>query len=200
MQIVLDDQKIKRLPSRAVKTWRSENAMISPTEVKTRGRKLSEDNFKFRTFLRNHADEDELDAQFLQLHKEMFKGYDCCKCTNCCKAFEIPINTDEVETISEFLGITDSDFISDYLIDNETSDPDEGQYLLKKERQCVFLENDGRCQIQEVKPTVCKMFPYTDQPERAWSLLSTLSSAKVCPIVFEIIESLKEIYGFRNNY
>ena len=66
--------------------------MLKPTEVKAKAQKLEEQNYKFRTFLKNRADGDELDAQFLALHKKLFAGYDCCKCANCCKAYRCRID------------------------------------------------------------------------------------------------------------
>lgn len=60
--------------------------MINPDEVKSEAKKKENENFKFRTFLKCHADEDKLDRQFLRLHKELFADYDCSKCRNCtCK-------------------------------------------------------------------------------------------------------------------
>ena len=61
--------------------------MVRPDEVKLKAQRLEERNYKFRTFLKSRADDDELDAQFLDLHKELFAGYDCSKCANCCKSF-----------------------------------------------------------------------------------------------------------------
>lgn len=34
-----------------------------------------------------HADEEEIDEQFLKLHNELFEGYDCNYCGNCCKKY-----------------------------------------------------------------------------------------------------------------
>ncbi len=47
------------------------------------------------------------------------------------------------------------------------------------------------------KPEDCKNYPYTNQPERLWSLYSVLDAVAVCPIAFEIYERLKGEYGFR---
>ena len=40
-----------------------ESVMLSPSEIKDKARKLEVQNLKFRTFLKNRADDDELDAQ-----------------------------------------------------------------------------------------------------------------------------------------
>ena len=57
--------------------------MISPQEVLNGASKKKNENYKFRRFLKNHADEKELDELFLKLHNEVFNDYDCSKCRNC---------------------------------------------------------------------------------------------------------------------
>lgn len=47
--------------------------MLQPDKVQAEARKKENENFKFRTFLKCHADEDELDRQFLRLHKELLR-------------------------------------------------------------------------------------------------------------------------------
>jgi Fe-S-cluster containining protein len=169
--------------------------IISPNEVKAKARKLEEQNYKFRIFLKNRADDEELDAQFLELHKELFADYDCCKCSNCCKTYRIALDKKEVGRIATFLGIAESDFIVAYLTD---ADPDDEKPYIVKEKPCLFLGDNGHCQIQECKPDVCTGYPYTDHPERLSSMYGVIEHAEVCPVVFEILEQLKVIYGFRN--
>ena len=49
--------------------------MISPNKVFAAATKRENENLRFRTFLKKHADPDELDRQFLALHKELFAGF-----------------------------------------------------------------------------------------------------------------------------
>ena len=58
------------------------------------------------------------------------------------------------------------------------------------------MGEDGRCVIEECKPAECISFPHTDKPDRLSCLLGVLSFAEECPVVFEILERLKAIYGF----
>ncbi|GHU94629.1 Fe-S oxidoreductase [Clostridia bacterium] len=172
--------------------------MLSPSEVKAKAQKLEEQNLKFRSFLKNRADDDELDAQFRQLHRELFADYDCCKCNNCCKAYPITLGHGEAAAIAEFFGQSKAEFIEEYLTENPDSDEDEGEYAFKSV-PCSFLDETGRCRIQSCKPDVCKGYPYTDQPDRLSSMLSIIGSAEECPVVFEILERLKVMYRFRGN-
>ena len=169
--------------------------MVKPTEVKARAQRLEEQNYRFRSFLKNRADDDELDAQFLALHKELFIGYDCFKCCNCCRSYGIILDIDEVKRIAAYLGLAESDFIAEYLTE---ADPDDEKPHKFKSNPCRFLGDDGRCRIQDCKPDVCTGFPYTDQPDRLSSMYSILWNAEVCPVVFEILERLKVMYRFRS--
>jgi len=169
--------------------------MVKPNEVKAKAQKLEEQNYKFRTFLKNRADDEELDAQFLLLHKELFTGYDCCKCANCCKMYRITLDNDEVRRIAVFIGSTENDFIAEYLV---IAKPDDEKPYKIKETPCPFLFEDGRCRIQDCKPDVCTGFPFTDQPDRLSSMYGIIEHAEVCPVVFEILERLKVMYMFRN--
>jgi len=59
------------------------------------------------------------------------------------------------------------------------------------------LEADGGCKIEVCKPSSCRDYPFTNRPERLFSLLSIIDSASICPVVYEMIERLKQIYRFK---
>ena len=176
---------IKNLPGTGFAT------MISPKEIHAAAEKREDENLRFRTFLKIHADPNELDRQFLALHQELFAGYDCCQCGNCCRAYSTYLSEEEINSISAYLGMTRQKFLEDCLI--------RGREGLELPPPCRFLEMDCRCQIQECKPEKCRGFPYTDRPDRLWSLYSVLSAAEVCPVTYEILERLKELYHFRKH-
>ena len=96
---------------------------------------------------------------------------------------------DDVSGIAPFLGMSEQEFIDIHLIQ-----PADGFEI---EAPCPFLKESGECAIQECKPSVCRDFPHTDKPDRLGSLLSVLLSAEICPVVFELLERLKERYRFR---
>lgn len=163
--------------------------MIDPSNVNAASKKLERENMKFRSFLKNNADYDELDRQFLELHNELFSEYDCCKCNNCCRAYSTALQEDEIESIAAFLGLGRKELIEKNLVQSA-----EG-YEIKA--PCCFLNENGECAIQERKPAECRDFPHTDRPGRLESLLGVVSFAEECPVVFEILERLKEIYRFK---
>ena len=77
--------------------------MMTPRQLRKTARRMEDENLRFRTFLKIHADEDELDRQFLELHRELFAAFDCCKCANCCRKSTTPLRDEEITSISAFL-------------------------------------------------------------------------------------------------
>lgn len=166
--------------------------IIKPEDVRAEAKKNEKENFKFRTFLKCHANEDELDKQFLRLHKEFFADYDCSKCRNCCKMYKGSIPAGDIDKDAKYIGMTAEQFISVYLEKEEY-----GMDYQTKHMPCDFLQEDGSCELGDCKPDSCKKYPYTDQPKRLSSLLSVLDTVEICPVAFEIYERLKKEYGFR---
>lgn len=168
--------------------------MITPDRVKYEAKKKETENINFRTFLKCNADEQELDRQFQQLHAELFDGYDCSRCRNCCKMYYGSIRQEDLEQDAALLNMEKEEFINTYLVKEET---EEGYST--RHKPCDFLEKDGSCRLGECRPDNCKKYPYTDQPDRLWSLYSVLEAVEVCPVAFEIFERLKQEYGFNRN-
>ncbi len=167
--------------------------MLAPRKVKYAAAKKWEENIEFRTYLKCNADEKELDEQFLRLHNELFKNYDCSRCRNCCKMFHGSIPEEDIQKDADYLGITREAFIETYL--SPKKEEWEDKYNTKH-MPCDFLCEDGECKLGECRPDSCKKYPYTNQPERLSSLYSVLDAVEVCPVAFEIYEQLKEEYDF----
>ena len=165
--------------------------IVKPEDVKEEAKKRENENLKFRTFLKCHADEDKLDRQFLRLHKELFADYDCSKCRNCCKMYKGSIPAEDIDRDAQYLEITSEEFITTYLEKEEYD-----MNYQTKHKPCDFLQEDGNCKLGDCKPDSCKKYPYTDQPERLASLLSILDTIEICPVAFEIFERLKKEYEF----
>lgn len=166
--------------------------MIAPDKIQVEARKKIDENYEFRSFLKMHADEKELDQQFLRLHREMFAEYDCSKCRNCCKMYKGSIPAEDIDRDAQHLGIT-SEQLVDFFLEKEGC----GTSYQTKHRPCDFLQEDGTCKLGDCRPDSCKKYPYTDQTERLQSLLGMLDHIEICPVAFEIFERLKKEYGFK---
>lgn len=88
--------------------------MIAPYAVPA-AKSLEKENLRFRTFIKNCADPDELDRQFAELHKELFSQYDCKQCRNCCRAFSVELERNEIEALSDFFQLSAWEFSNGYL-------------------------------------------------------------------------------------
>lgn len=162
--------------------------MVDLNDIERLGKLKEKENYRFRLFLKENADEDELDKQFKELHERYFKIYDCTKCRNCCKKIGTIIKEDELTKICEELKI-DERFVSDNLEEKY------GEYTFKKDK-CLFLDGNT-CKVEKCLPIACREYPYTNKEERLFSLYSVISNASICPVVYEILEDLKKIYKFR---
>lgn len=89
--------------------------------------------------------------------------------------------------------MTKEQFISTYLEKDEYA-----TNYQTKHKPCDFLQEDGNCKLGDCKPDSCKKYPYTDQQERLFSLLSVLDTVEICPVAFEIYERLKKNMDFED--
>ena len=164
--------------------------MIQPDKVAQYAKRKEKENYRFRSFLKRSADPEELDRQFMLLHKEIFQYYDCAQCRNCCKMIHAEIPEDEIDKDASLLEMSREDFISAYLKQDNDGD------WVSQHLPCDFLSIDGSCRLGDCQPDSCKKYPYTDQPERLFSLFSVIDAASVCPAAYEILEALKKEYDF----
>ncbi len=149
--------------------------MISPTDVQDAASRLERENLRFRTFLKNRAGEDALDRDFASLHKELFSEEFCIQCGNCCREYSTVLKDSDIDAIAKHLEVTPSAFLSKYTVDS----PDGPEI----KAPCCFLSSDGRCEINACKPEECRAFPYTDRPERLWSLYNGERPLRSSPVL-----------------
>lgn len=164
--------------------------MIALEKLEYWAQKNKEKNYKFRIYLKIHADPEELDRQFKELHDKYFSEYDCSKCRNCCTKYCGTIPSEDIPKDAESLGMTTEEFIGNYL-----KEPPNSEGYNTKNCPCDFLV-DNDCILGDNRPDACKEFPHTDKEDRMGSLLSIIGNTSICPVVYEIMEELKKMYGF----
>ena len=83
--------------------------------------------------------------------------YLCQRCGNCCKwPGIIRVNEQDIDNISEYLGMTADAFIDKH---TEVTPDRKGLTIISRpDHSCSFLEKDG-CAINPVKPVQCVGFP-----------------------------------------
>ena len=84
--------------------------------------------------------------------------YECTRCGNCCRWEGIVrLQEDEIDRISEFLGMTPQTFVEAY---TRLAPHRRGLALIDNEKgHCIMLTEDGLCRIHPVKPEQCRGFP-----------------------------------------
>ena len=97
--------------------------MIAPNEIAARAKQKEDENYAFRTYLKGHADPEELDAQFLELHNELFANYDCNSCRNCCKEYRRNLSDEDIMKCAEKFNMPPDDFKAQYLHQNQEGLP-----------------------------------------------------------------------------
>lgn len=164
--------------------------MLKPKEVKAAFGQKESENWAFRTYLKIHADPEVLDNQINELHNELFSQYDCSQCRNCCKEYAACLTEAEIGPAAALLKQTETEFKERYLKEEY------GEYIVKT-KPCSFLQANGDCALESCRPQSCKEYPYTDKPDRLTHLISIIDAASVCPVVFEMLERLKQTYHWR---
>ena len=127
-----------------------------------------------------------LDAQFHQLHEQVFEEIDCLDCANCCKTTSpIFIQTD-IDRLAKTFRMKSSQFIDEYLHRDE-----DGDYVLNS-APCPFLGADNKCLVYEDRPKACREYPHTDRKKFQQISDLTLKNVAICPAAFNIVEEMKK--------
>lgn len=117
-------------------------------------------------------------------HTEVFQKINCLDCANCCKNAPPIITSEDINTISRALKITKKTFVKTYLLEDIN-----GEFFFKRV-PCVFLNPDNTCKIYAFRPSACRRYPHTDEPEFHKRLALNKQIVAHCPAAFFIIESI----------
>ena len=111
--------------------------------------------------------------------------YECSRCTACCRwPGEVRVSDAEVDAISNFLGLTATQFIADFTRLNQGRT---GLTLIEQsDGSCVFLEGKN-CRIQPVKPQQCRDFP------NLWNCPGFTQLCQARPVELEAPEWNKQV-------
>jgi uncharacterized protein len=146
----------------------------------------AKENKKFLTGLKK-KDARQLDANFHELHEEVFAETDCLNCANCCKTTSPIFYQTDIERASKALKIKPGQFVETYLRVDEDKD------FVLKSAPCPFLDQENYCRIYEDRPKACREYPHTNRKKMIQVLDLTYRNTLVCPAVLEIVERLKRV-------
>ena len=130
----------------------------------------------------------QLDELVHQLHEEAFSKFSCLDCANCCRHISPIVYEKDIDRIARHLRMKPAAFTSRYLKVDEEDD-----YVFRQS-PCPFLMPDNCCSIYPKRPRSCRDYPHTNRKNFHHILELSIRDTYICPVVFEIIEKLKDIY------
>jgi uncharacterized protein len=126
-----------------------------------------------------------VDSLVQQLNNEISPKIDCTKCGNCCKTLMINVSEQEADHLSQHLQLNRTDFDEQYLEKGSNG------MMLMNSIPCSFL-SDNKCNVYEYRFEGCREFPAMHLPGFSKRLFTTLMHYGRCPIIFNIVEEMKE--------
>jgi len=122
--------------------------------------------------------------EWLVLSKEVLKHFKCYRCGECCSKAPVLLLKNELNSILDKLGITETEFIEKYVGKIVNSK------LLYLKNPCPFLERDDNgkavCKIYDFRPLECQLYPLGGT-----NTLYNTTSCKMAKDIFDEIMKLR---------
>ncbi len=151
-------------------------------------KKIAEDkddeNWDFRSFLKGRSSKN-LDSIVHELVKQVSEAIDCTACGACCKEFHPILKEPDIEKLSKSLSISPEQFRTSYV----EKDVDDDNVF--NQTPCPFLKSN-KCTQYDSRPGDCKSYPHLHKKDFSSRLIGVINNYSICPIVFNVFESLKE--------
>jgi Fe-S-cluster containining protein len=159
-------------------------------KIKSIAAKKEVENDRFKIFLKQQ-DAVAIDTIVHQLNETITPQIDCTQCGNCCRSLMINVTVVEADSLAAKLKMSLQDVKEKYIEESE-----QGQ-LIMNTIPCHFLTGTS-CSIYENRFNECKEFPHLHKPNFTGRLFGTLMYYEMCPIIFNVVEQLKEAVSFTN--
>jgi len=145
------------------------------------------ENWEFRSFLKfcDYSSED-IDEIVYSLYKQIFSKIDCTKCGNCCKEIRPILNQKDVDNLVKGLDKSSDEIKIQY---NLKKDEGEDGYTFSQ-KVCPFLK-ENKCSQYSCRPSVFRSYPHVHKKGFIARLIHVIGNYSICPIVFNLFESLK---------
>ncbi|WP_447641228.1 MULTISPECIES: YkgJ family cysteine cluster protein [Chitinophagaceae] len=138
--------------------------------------------------LNGHA----VDEKVALLNAEVEPQIDCTMCGNCCKTLMINVEAWEADRLSKHLKMDRDVFDERYLEKSEHS-----ERMLINTMPCHFL-SENKCTVYPYRFAGCREFPALDKPLFTKRLFTIFMHYGRCPIIYNVVEKLKEEFGNLN--
>lgn len=121
-----------------------------------------------------------------QIHDQVFAEIDCLECANCCKTTPALVSGADLKRIAKYLKMPPKIFKRKYLLEDIDGE------MSFRQVPCVFLEEDNKCGLYEVRPESCRDYPHTDTGSFRKRARLHQANLSVCPAAFEIVKRLEQ--------
>ena len=130
-----------------------------------------------------------IDTLVHSLNIEISEAIDCTACGNCCRSLMINVEPGEPEILSARLDISLPLLKEKYIEESQ-----QGRMIINT-IPCHFLQ-DNKCTVYEHRFKECREFPHLHKPGFIKRFPGTLMHYGRCPIIFNVIESLKTLINY----
>jgi len=141
---------------------------------------------------RERRSDAELDALIDEIAAGVIPHIDCTACANCCRSMAVGLTPDDIPPLTRATGLSPETIINRY-VDRKAAAP-WGEWGVFCDAPCPFLRG-MRCSVYANRPDACRDYP-TLTPNFRWLYDEIKRGAGKCPIVFNVIERLKQHLGW----
>ncbi|CAN5485453.1 YkgJ family cysteine cluster protein [soil metagenome] len=159
------------------------------TAIAINAEKNESENLRFRELLKQ-KDAAEIDKLVFKLNDEITPQVDCTVCGNCCRSLMINVEDADTARLSAHLQLAKEDFYNRYV---ERSS--QGSLAVMNTIPCHFL-HENKCTVYEARPNECREFPGLHHPGFAKRLFTIFMHYGRCPIIYNVVEKLKDEIQF----
>ncbi|MBK8848386.1 MAG: YkgJ family cysteine cluster protein [Bacteroidetes bacterium] len=159
--------------------------------IERNAKKRERENLSFRQFLKAQSSSTKIDQKVFALYAEVSNAIDCTTCGNCCKQLNPAIEEHNKPAIAAYLNCSVETLETKHL----DIDPVEN-YEFIKTNPCPCLDNN-KCMIYQDRPASCAEYPHLNKKDFVYRLFSVLDNYGICPIVYNVVERLKQSYHFK---
>ena len=149
------------------------------------------ENDRFKEIIRN-TESLSIDELVKELDAMVSPTISCTDCGNCCKSLMVCLNETEADALSAHLQQSREEFDTKYLEKGSNG------MMIMNQMPCHFL-SENKCTIYEYRFEGCREFPALHLPDFKERLFTTFMHYDRCPIIFNVVEQIKDRIGFERD-
>jgi uncharacterized protein len=127
----------------------------------------------------------EIDRIVAEVAAPIREAIDCTACGNCCRALQVHVTPEDVETLAAGIDVSVDAIHIRYLTDEGCAEIEEWRKF--KQRPCAFLDGN-RCSVYAHRPETCRAYP--ELTDFRWLVETYIEGAKTCPIIYNTLVSM----------